>query len=307
MNQQIWTRNPVVSGRFYPDDAEGLTQVVDNFLRVESSVKCPETPSLLIMLPHAGYMFSGAVAGATLRSAFPHEHCILLGPNHTGKGRPLSVWAEGEWLTPLGGVPVDSELAAAMIGLNVGFEADVDAHLQEHSLEVLLPFFQRKFARPGQENPVSSTKPGPEPGQDHSQAPVIVPVCVGSSDLDMLRRSGQALGRLLLKRQEQGKPPVTLVVSSDMSHYVSHSEAGRLDSMALEKISDLDPEGLLAVVRENKISMCGAAPATLALFACLELGVSKAYRVAYANSGQTGRALGASLESVVGYAGVIAV
>lgn len=299
MSRQILTRDPVVSGRFYPDDAEELDQVVDNFLRVESSVTCPATPSLMIMLPHAGYMFSGAVAGATLRAAFPHEHCILLGPNHTGKGRPLSVWPDGEWLTPLGRTPVDSELAAAMIGLNVGFEADVAAHSQEHSLEVLLPFLQRKFARPGQEPPEFSSGLVP--------APAIVPVCVGVSDLDLLRRAGQALGRLLLKRREQGKPPVTLVVSSDMSHYVPHVEAGRLDGMALEKIADLDPEGLLAVVRENRISMCGVAPATLALFACLELGAVKACRIAYADSGQTGRAFGTSLESVVGYAGVIVV
>lgn len=293
-----WVRKPVVSGRFYPGEADSLAQAVDNFLQVESAVECPAGPSLMLMLPHAGYMFSGVVAGAVMRAALPHEHCIMLGPNHTGRGRPLSVWSEGEWLTPLGGVAVDSELAAGMIGLNAGFEADREAHLQEHSLEVLLPFFQRKFALR------SAT-----PKIHHSplMAPFIVPVCVGISDLDMLRRSGQALGRFLLKRQEAGKPPVTLVVSSDMSHYVPHSEAGRLDAMALEQVKALDPEGLLAVVRENKISMCGAAPAALALFACLELGASQACQVAYTDSGETGRELGASPESVVGYAGVIAV
>ena len=277
-------RDPVVSGRFYPHDPDILEQVVTNFLSVESDVECSASHSIMLMLPHAGYVFSGVVAGATINAAHVSHKYILLGPSHTGQGLPLAVWPTGEWLTPLGAVTVDATLAQDVLKLGVGFEADTKAHLQEHSLEVLLPFFQQKFK---------------------NEASSMLPICVGTYDFKVLEEAGQALGKLLLKRQVETKEKITIIVSSDMSHYISYAEAHRLDSLALEQIKELNPKGLFEVVMQNKISMCGMAPAVMGLFAALELGAKESVKVAYTSSGQTGQAFGATLDKVVGYAGLI--
>ncbi|SHN56161.1 AmmeMemoRadiSam system protein B [Desulfovibrio litoralis] len=287
---QNLSRKPIVSGRFYPDNAQELGGVVKRFLEVKSGVVIPEKPSLMTIIPHAGYLFSGVVAGATLGTAHLEKNCILLGPNHTGRGEALSVWPGGEWLSPLGAVPVNSSLAKAIIDAKLGFVADTEAHLGEHSLEVTLPFIQEKLCI-----------------QDKGICipPHIVPICVASVDFETLKKAGQGLGKLIKKYNAQHSSPVSLIVSSDMSHYVSAKEASRLDSLALNEVLSLDPKGLFDVVNREKISMCGVAPAVLGLFAALELGASKAYKVAYTNSGETGSSFGATMDSVVGYAGII--
>lgn len=276
-------RNSVVAGRFYPAQAEALRAQVAECLSasIESAVPVSNGTPLAVMVPHAGYMFSGPVAGATLARAALANNAVLLGPNHTGQGAPLAVWNGGPWLTPLGAAPVAADFADALVESGVGFRGDCTAHVAEHSLEVLLPFLQ--VLQP---------------------ALHIVPVSVSLADLPSLRTAGEALGACLRRSAEQGKR-VSLVVSSDMSHYVPHEAAKALDSLALEKIAAVDAEGLYHTVRSRKISMCGVLPMTLALFACRALGATKGRIVSYATSGQTGRAYGADMQSVVGYAGVL--
>lgn len=276
-------RPAVVAGQFYPDDEAGLRSVVQSFLENSSQYlsDCAGKKTLAAMVPHAGYVFSGALAGITLAQATLEDSVIILAPNHTGVGARLAVWSGGDWLTPLGAVAVDRELAGTLLNAGRGFVPDDTAHLRDHAIEVVLPFLQ-------------VTRPGVR----------IVPVCVGGASIDALREAGAALAAVMRARLEEGRP-VSLIVSSDMNHYLSHDATVAKDSMALEKVRALDPEGLYATVKVHKISMCGALPMVMALFACRELGAKRACITAYATSGQTGKAYGADMNRVVGYAGAL--
>lgn len=140
-------RQPVVAGRFYPAEPEALRAEVRAWLargdKHAGQYAAPEASRLFgVMLPHAGYVYSGQVMGATLSGLRLPRTLVILCPNHTGQGQPLGVWPQGAWLTPLGPVPVDAALAAQLITNNGGFAPDILSHLGEHSIEVLLPFLQ---------------------------------------------------------------------------------------------------------------------------------------------------------------------
>lgn len=265
-------RAPVVAGRFYPGSAKALARDVAGYLAGAD----PELagPALLCMVPHAGYVFSGAVAGRTLGAAALPDTLLLLGPNHTGLGARLAVWPGGAWEIPGATVPVAETLATELLEAAPRLTADRAAHLSEHSLEVVLPFL---YAR----NP----------------AVRIVPVAVAEPDPAVLAEVGRAVAAAL----RRGGQPVGIVVSSDMSHYVSHEAAKSRDALALSRVLALDPYGLCQVVRREGITMCGVLPMALGLFTALELGAREAFLAAYATSGEvTG-----DMEQVVGYAGVL--
>ncbi len=262
-------RQPVVAGQFYPGAADALKKQVNEFVRGERSA----SRTLLAMVPHAGFMFSGPVAGKVLARANLAKKVILLGPNHSGRGKRIAVWGDGHWKIPGKEVPVDEQLASVIAHLP-GFSLDYQAHLSEHSLEVVLPFLT------------------------HVQPQcTIVPVSVAEPDEQALLRAGADLARSI---QELGQD-VSLVVSSDMSHFIPHEHAKRLDTMAIDKILDLDALGLYQVVRQNKISMCGALPMTMGLACVQEMGARNTEFVDYSTSGEV---IG-DYSSVVGYAGVL--
>lgn len=275
-------RKSVVAGRFYPDDAALLRAEVCRFLALKPRklVKLEGKEILAVLMPHAGYVYSGPVAGVTLgRTALP-DHIIVLGPNHTGSGAPLSIWSGGPWQTPLGEMAVDGPLRQELVGSG-WFTPDTAAHAREHSLEVLVPFFQVM-------NPKAH----------------IVPVTVSPVPSLHLKAAGEALAEVVSTAAAK-KEKVLIVVSSDMSHYLPHNKAVVMDGMALEALRSLDPEVYFETIRHNEISMCGVFPMTLALHALKALSVDSAKSVAYATSGQTGRAVGADMNNVVGYAGVL--
>lgn len=276
-------RHPVVAGRFYPGEAEALRGQVEAFLAPElGGNNDPDGKEVLAVLaPHAGYMFSGPVAGAVLGRVDIPGRVVLLGPNHTGMGMPLSVWSGGAWLTPLGAVGIDGEARAALIESGTGYAPDRDAHAREHSLEVQAPFLQVK-------NPGAA----------------ITPVIVANMPLPALRAAGETLDRVVAASRDKGRP-MLILVSSDMSHYLPHDAAAKQDAKALEALLTLDAETFHNVVRRNNITMCGVRPMTLALFALAKLGADSARIVAYATSGQTGKAFGAGMDKVVGYAGAV--
>ena len=174
-------RQPVVAGRFYPGNPEVLRKVVREFLTAseESALPGRSRKAWGCMLPHAGYVFSGAVAGATLDGLTLPRRLIILCPNHTGRGQPLAVWPAGAWLTPLGQVPVDEALAGALTTAGGGFSPDTHAHLGEHSIEVVLPFLQLAARAPF----------------------AVVPVCVGTRHPGALARAGGA------RAGGEGRPP----------------------------------------------------------------------------------------------------
>lgn len=265
-------RHPIVAGQFYLGTRGALERAVRDFLA--GAGPRAVAPTLLAMAPHAGYAYSGAVAGLTLGRADLADTLVLLGPNHTGRGKPLAIWPQGNWLTPLGPVAVDEPLAQALLDAGAGFQADPTAHLGEHSLEVLLPFLT--LARPGCS---------------------VVPVAVAEPRLAGLAAAARALAGVVAGLGR----PVSLVVSSDMSHYVPAETAKRLDASALEAVTRLDGPGLYEVVRRQGISMCGVLPMALGLMAAVELGATRAEVAAYATSGD----VSGDFDQVVGYAGVL--
>lgn len=261
-------RRPAVAGRFYPDNPSVLWNEVRAHLSLPAHIR-PE-PARALVAPHAGYRYSGGVAGTAFASAPITKTVVVLGPNHTGRGSYRAVWTAGAWRLPGTGVPVAEELAGELVR-RVGLEPDVEAHLMEHSLEVELPFLLQR--------------------QPELR---IVPVCLGPLDARACVELGAAIAEVL----QDAAAPILLVASTDMSHYVSAERAAELDALALARVAELDPEGLYAVVRERGISMCGVVPTTVALAAARALGAKGAEVLAYKNSGDvTG-----DRDRVVGYA-----
>jgi AmmeMemoRadiSam system protein B len=264
------TRAPVVAGQFYTASAQKLREEVEAYLQ-RGTKRSART--LLAMAPHAGYMYSGQTAGCTFGSSNLSNTIYLLGPNHTGRGAPISVWSGGSWETPLGAVPIDMHARDQLLASNSFFEADTLAHIGEHSLEVLLPFIQ-----------IAAPKAR------------IVPVAIATSNQETLAFAGTVLASAL-----QQNPDSCIVVSSDMSHYVSAEAAKKMDTLALSYVQSIDAQGLLSTVVRNNISMCGVLPMTVGLIACEALGATQAEIVEYTNSG----AVTGDSSQVVGYAGAI--
>ncbi len=288
-------RFPVVAGHFYEDRPDALAEVLDALLHpgtsfvsepamtallppdVFDSGKGDPVPVRFALLPHAGHAYCGTLIGRTLRRIRLPRRLVLLCPTHTGEGRPLAVWPSGAWRTPLGDVPVDEELAAALIASGGGFAADTAAHLREHALEVILPFIQRAV---------------PEVR--------IAPVCAGCAP-SQLQAAGEALAEVV-RNFRAGGEEVGLVVSSDMNHYAAQAETVRRDALALKALTAADPVRLYNTVAVEGISMCGVRPAVLALFALRSLGETRVVLTGYLTSGT----VSGDTRAVVGYAGAYA-
>ena len=263
-------RPPAVAGQFYPAYASHLEEEVRGYLGRGVTA----TTGIAALVPHAGYTYSGPVAGAVYGRLLIPETVVILAPNHTGRGEPIAVWTRGAWLTPLGEVEVDERLATALLESFPRATSDQRAHLDEHSIEVQLPFLQLR--RPEVK---------------------ILPIVLSVDSLRTLKELGSTLARLAEK--ETGG--VLVLASSDMTHYQPQETAERYDKLALERVLALDPDGLWQVVLENDISMCGYMPTTAALAYARARGATSAQLIRYETSGdRTG-----DRRSVVGYAGVI--
>ncbi len=267
-------REPAVAGRFYPSDPRVLARDVDAFLAGRPGGPAPAVAPRAaygILAPHAGYLFSGAVAGATWAAVDVPDRVILLCPNHTGTGERVAAWPAGDWVTPLGRVAVDGDMTAEILESGLALP-DRTAHRLEHALEVQLPFLQAR--RPGAR---------------------IAALCLGHLSFARCKELGEALARVARRHA------ALLVASSDMSHYVPAAEAREKDRLALDRLLALDPRGLHDVVTREGISMCGFVPATVVLVASVAQGARRAEIVRYATSGDvTG-----DDSSVVGYAGAV--
>jgi AmmeMemoRadiSam system protein B len=262
-------REPAVAGQFYDGNPRTLRENIQSFLvNPESLIE-----ARAILVPHAGYVYSGAVAGAVYGSVRIPERVILLGPNHTGRGVALSLYPTGEWRTPLGLAAVDEGLNRRLLMECPLLAEDRAAHAREHSIEVQIPFLQVL-----------------------TDALQFAAICVGTTDYASLETLGHGLARVAAASQE----PVLLVVSSDMTHYETADGAARKDRLAIEKVMDLDPKGLYRIVLEEDISMCGFAPAVALLVACRDLGVAEGRLIRYACSGD----VNGDYQHVVGYAGI---
>ena len=267
----MYTRTPAVAGQFYPADRKALEETLRGFIS-ESEARLTAQG---VVVPHAGYVYSGHVAGAVYSGLRLPDRYIILCPNHTGRGTPLSIMSAGAWQTPLGDVTIDSPISELLCSLDPELREDRSAHEFEHALEVQLPFLQ--FLVEGEIR--------------------FVPITVGTSDIDSLRRLGNAMAEAI----EQADEEVLIVASSDMNHYESDALTRIKDRKAIDQILARDAEGLHEVVTREQISMCGFAPATSMLIAANQLGATQAELVKYATSGD----IFGDRERVVGYAGVI--
>jgi hypothetical protein len=267
-------RRPAVAGRFYPAKPEVLKRQLDQYLAADvPRPKKTEAP-LGCMVPHAGYMYSGHVAGAVFQRLPARATYIILCPNHTGRGAPLAIMSKGEWLTPLGGVPIDTELAGSLQHSCHLLMEDARAHEDEHAIEVELPFLQRSVG-----------------------AFTFVPIAIGVSRYASL----EALGHGMAQALKSSAGPVLIVASSDMNHYEPDDVTRIKDHKAIDQILALDPTGLYEVIHKEDISMCGYGPAVAMLTAVKDLGATQAELVRYATSADTSGDRGA----VVGYAGMV--
>jgi AmmeMemoRadiSam system protein B len=263
-------RKAFVAGQFYPGSAGRLRESIAGF----AVPGAERRPAIAVVSPHAGYIYSGPVAGEVFSTTAMPPVFVVLGPAHREIGPLFAVQAKGSWETPLGETPIDEALTARILAACPLAEEDERAHAFEHSLEVQLPFIQ--YFRP-----------------DAGLVPVCVSAEAGFAELETL---GRALAAAI---KEDGRGTL-IVASTDMSHYVDRKTAEAKDMMAVRKVLDLDPRGLFDTVVRERISMCGFQPTAAALVAAIALGATGAELVRYRTSGEaTG-----DYDQVVGYAGL---
>jgi hypothetical protein len=265
------TRHPIASGRFYPGTAEQLKALIETFVEPDGD----KTDAIGIVSPHAGYIYSGAVAASVISRIEPADTYIILGPNHTGMGKPFSIMTVGSWQTPLGDVPIDSDLAQNILVSSRHLQEDRTAHQGEHSIEVQLPLLL--YFKPDLK---------------------IVPIVLAVATLDIYREIAAAIAQAI---NESPDKKIVIVASSDMTHYESHEAASAKDKRAIDDILKMDEAALLDRVIRERISMCGYAPVVTMLAAVKKLGARSAELVRYQTSGDAS----GDYSSVVGYAGII--
>ncbi len=263
-------RNPYVAGYFYPGTAAELRKMLSGLVDEEA----PKEDAIGLLVPHAGYQYSGPVTGAAVSRIKIKDTFVIMGPTHTGRGKPYSVMAGGTWKTPLGNVEVDAELATRIIERSGHLEADEVAHQEEHAVEVQLPFLQ--YFRPDVR---------------------IVPVILGGASIEVYREIGQGIAAAITELKREA----VVMASGDMTHYEPQSAAREKDMKAVEAMLALDEKELARRYQGLHITMCAYGPAACLIAAAKELGADSADLVKYMTSGDTT----GDYDAVVGYAGVI--
>jgi MEMO1 family protein len=265
-------RLPAVAGRFYPSHPAELTALVRQYTKTEEPAKVARVRACLV--PHAGYVYCGHVAGTVLsRIALP-QRIMILGVRHFPRGEQAAILSSGAWRTPLGDVPIDEALAGALRVECSLLREDSVAHAGEHSLEVQLPFLQ--VLAPGFS---------------------FVPVALGTIRFEELVSVGEAIGRVLATAEEE----VLLLTTSDLNHYEDDATTRVKDRKAIEQLLGLEARGLYDTCRNEEISMCGLGPAVAMITALRRLGAERGELVRYATSAD----VSGDTAAVVGYAGMI--
>ena len=263
-------RNPMVAGQFYPSSPDELRAMIRDMVDENAA----REDVIGLVSPHAGYVYSGRVAGAAISRVGYKDTFVIIGPNHTGRGKPVSIMTEGVWKTPLGDVEIDSELARRLVAASDYLQEDDLAHQYEHSIEVQLPFLQ--YFKP-----------------DIKLVPIVLAFARG----EVYSEVGREVARAIKESDRE----VGIIASSDLTHYESQEAARKKDNQAIEAILGLNGDELLKRVRELDISMCGYAPAVSLISAARELGATGAELIRYETSGDTT----GDYAAVVGYAGII--
>jgi MEMO1 family protein len=264
----MYRRPARVAGQFYSANPAHL----EEFLKETIPQHTVKKKVRGVIMPHAGYVYSGTTAALTIAEVEIPDTVLLLGPNHTGRGFEFSLLDEGVWETPLGNVSVNSVLSRELLRASPLLRADTTAHRDEHSLEVELPFLQ--FL---------------------NKHVTIVPLTISSDNLEECTLVGKTIARCI-----QGKD-VLMLASTDMSHYVTQAVAEQKDKEAIAAILALDEKALAQKVLRLNITMCGFIPVFILLVAAKTLGATQCRLVDYRTSGE----VSGDFNQVVGYAGMI--
>ncbi len=261
------------NGSWYPDNFAEASKYIHN-IPEENKIEV-----ISCVCPHAGWIFSGKVAGTVYSSIKPADVYILLGPNHTGYGENIAVYPEGKWSSPFGEIEVNKEIADMIIKKSEIAKRDTIAHQNEHSLEVQIPFLQL------------ITK------KDFT----IVPITIKIEDYNMCKELAAAIVSAVKEYKKNYNAKIVLIASTDMTHYEPQNYAQKLDAIAIEQILALSPKGLYESVLSYGISMCGVFPTVTTLIASKLLGAKDAKLLSYQTSGD----ITGEYDTVVGYAGII--
>jgi len=261
-------REPAVAGMFYERDAASLKKHISKYIiDVKEKFKAKG-----VVVPHAGYIYSGRVAGEVFSSVEIPDIIIIMGPNHTGFGVPISVMNEGIFRTPIGDCKINEPFANEIIKNCSYAKKDIYAHLNEHSIEVQLPFIltlKKSFT--------------------------FVPICLAEPDLNKLKSLAKTMADVIKDKE------VLLVASTDLTHYESAEEAKQKDKLVLDAIETLEPDIMVKHIREKDISMCGWMPVYVMLHCTKILGAKQGKIIRYANSGE----VSGDYDQVVGYGGAV--
>ncbi len=279
----MYRRAPAVAGYFYEADPERLRKQIEwCFMHEQGPGTVPTAADRPIdaliggVAPHAGYIYSGPVAAhlyAALAEAGTPDTVIIIGPNHYGRGTAVSIMTEGVWETPLGEVEIDSEVAEEIVKRSRLAAPDVDAHVEEHSIEVQLPFLQYIYGNRFK----------------------IVPIVMWMQTVDAAEVLGEAIAEAIRDRN------AIVIASSDFSHYEPYDVAYKKDKIAIDAILAMDYRELYRRIVQYDISMCGPGPVMTLIYVAKKLGYTRPKLLKYATSGDTS---GPKTE-VVGYAAIV--
>ncbi len=260
-------RQAAVAGTFYPADPATLRKELSE--RIDSAAEKQKVHCLIS--PHAGYFYSGNCAGKGFGAVQVPDTVIILGVDHHGMGYSFAVDGHEKWASPLGDIVIDQSLRKELLEDSQIFRTDLNAGLKEHSIEVQVPFIQ--YLNPNAR---------------------ILPILISSFNYKELALAGEELAQLIRRFSDQ---EILIVAATDMSHYISASAAKMKDELAIDRIQDLDPQGLLETVKTERITMCGVSPVTTALLVSKELGADSTRLIEYTNSGE----VSGDYHQVVGY------
>lgn len=263
-------REPIAAGLYYSGSATQLRDMIKSMV----DEKAKKVAAIGALVPHAGYVYSGPVVGAVISRIKFTDTFIIIGPSHTGAGKPFSIMTEGTWQTPLGNVEVDAWLAGQIAAVSRYLQEDSVAHRQEHAVEVQLPFLQ--YFKPDVK---------------------IVPIVLSLAPAAVYKEIGREIAGVLREMEREA----VILASGDMTHYEPHERAAEKDAKAIEAMLSLDADEFTRLYEELNISMCAHGPAVTLITAARRLGARQAELVKYDTSG---RASG-DYDAVVGYAGVI--
>jgi AmmeMemoRadiSam system protein B len=281
MDPTMTVRRPIYAGSFYAADPAALRKQIEacftHRLGPQRTPTISDGPRELkgLICPHAGYIYSGPIAAHAyhrLATDGKPDVVVILGPNHTGKGSGLAAYTHGAWRTPLGQVQVNTEIADQILKRAGILDEDESAHLQEHSIEVQLPFLQYLY------------------NGDFS----FVPIAFLMQDFESSFEVGQAIADVLTGKN------ALVIASTDMTHYEPHAVAEVKDLKALKSVENLDEQGFWSAITHNNITACGVGPVVALIAASRLLGARKGINLCYKTSGH----ITGDYSAVVGYASV---